>query len=150
MTKDLQKSVRPRHAIHLPAFFAALILAPLIPALLGGVFIIPLIALYMGGPFYLLLGGPTVFWLLSRGPQGVVQTATTGLVVNTLACTPVLLVALVIGDKDLRSIASVYFTYGAIFSVIWGGLFGLLYSFFTRKWRAENPAASLPDRTPRD
>ncbi|MCF3595698.1 hypothetical protein LZG00_17025 [Rhodobacteraceae bacterium LMO-12] len=135
MTGTPPKHKTLRHAVRLPAFFAALILAPLIPALLGFPLLIPYVALYMGGPFYLLLGGPTLYWMLSREPRSAWQTATAALVVNTLACIPILLAALFIGTKDLRSIASVYFTYGAMFSMLWGGLFGLLYNFFTRKSR---------------
>ncbi len=128
----VNRTLWPTRRVHMPAFFGALLLAPLI--ITGATFwlFVPLAALFMGGPLYLILGGPLLLWHLSRKPCDASETAWLAVLANVAALVCSFLFAAAMESKDLM-LTSVYYTgFGFIFAPLWGWMFGLLYSRFTR------------------
>ncbi|MBU2981893.1 hypothetical protein KO498_08700 [Lentibacter algarum] len=118
--------------IHMPAFFGALVLAPILDTALTFFLIIPLFALYMGAPFYLLIGTPTLLWMLSQAECRPVNCAVAAVLSSTTASALVLAYSWITQDESLSQAALLYLFFGAIFAPIWGATFGYLYMFFTK------------------
>lgn len=127
----------PAHIIDWRAFFAALVLAPFLFTLVTSPLIIPVFAVIMGGPVYLVVGTPTLMWLLSRGIRSPGGIALAAFVANTLASAIALgVVGLAFGlADDLTVQARAQMLYGAVFAPLWGLVFAWLYN-----WFSPNPA----------
>lgn len=116
------------HPISLTAFFAALILAPLIVAILGApVFMLPVAALVFGLPVYLMLGAPVMFWMLSRGERRKTAFAVAAIFVNSTTS-----IALYIYAPREPELGNIYLLFGSVFAPIWAATFIALYKRFTR------------------
>lgn len=126
----------PQRRIHMPAFFGALILAPLIGSAAWFFLVIPVFALIFGLPLYFALGTPTLLVRLGRGPATGYDTAFLAFLVNLLACLMAGIAAMVAQDEHLGTLAVLYLVFGSLVAPIWGGAFGWLYRRFTRR----NPA----------
>lgn len=128
------------HLIDPVAFGAALIAAPLMVAALGFWFLlIPVAALIMGGPLYLAFFTPV---MLIRARRNEVTAADAGMVAvltNAAVSGAITLLFMLNGAGDAGSILILYLGFGSVFSLIWGGLFGRLYT----KWKRDYPAPVL-------
>lgn len=127
------RTLWPIRTIHMPAFFGALVLAPLLVTALSFYLFVPIFALAMGGPLYLVLGAPFLMWWLSRRPCDGGEIAMAALLINAAACALFMAYGALIGEEDLASVALLYLLFGSIFAPLWGGMFGWLYTKFTRK-----------------
>ncbi len=122
----------PSHIIHIPAFFSALILAPLLVTALSFYVVIPVFALLFGAPFYLAIGTPLLLWLLSRRPCSAGDCATAAIIANVVFCTLTMLYAALTKNEDILGFVAFYLLFGSIFAPLWAGTFGWLYLKFTR------------------
>ncbi len=122
----------PTHVIHMPAFFGALILAPLLVTALSFYVVIPVFALMFGAPIYLALGTPLLLWQLSRIPCTSSDCAAAALLANAAACALAMLYSALTQNDDLVGLTLFYLFFGSIFAPLWGGMFGWLYLKFTR------------------
>lgn len=119
----------PRRAIYLPAFFGALILAPIIVGIIGApVFLISVAALIFGAPLYLIFGAPILFWLLSRNVRRKAVYAFAGLMTNTAIG-----IAIMVFNTDSPELGNLYLLFGSAFAPIWAATFAALYASFTKK-----------------
>ncbi len=123
--------------IHAGPFTLALILSPILVAaltyplglLLGSfLFAIPTFAVMIGGPLYLVLGTPILLIYLKHRHCNAVETA--GLAALTIA-------VLMLVDSAARGLHGQtgflhYLQFGLIMAPIWGGAFGLIYTYLTR------------------
>ena len=128
-------SAQNRHRIDPAAFFAALILAPLLIALLGfWIVLIPVFAVVLGGLPYLIVGGPLLANGLRHNEPSFYAFAGIGLLANM--ATPVLVFLFYMVNNqpvDALNAAVIYFAFGLIFAPLWCGVFAVLY----RKFRHE-------------
>ena len=122
----------PNQIINIPAFFGALILAPLLVTALSFYVVIPVFALMFGGPLYLALGTPLLLWLLSRQPCTSRDCATAALLANAAVCALAMLYGAAIRNDDIFGVTFFFLLFGSIFAPLWGGTFGWLYLKFTR------------------
>ena len=124
-----------RYLIDPVAFFAALVLAPLLIALLGfWLILIPVFAVVMGGLPYLLAGGPLLANGLRYNEPSFYAFAGIGLLANM--ATPVLVFLFYIGNSQPEAAlnaAIIYFGFGLIFAPLWCGVFAILYRKFRRE-----------------
>jgi hypothetical protein len=132
MTAMTDHTLWPRHTIHFPAFFAALVLAPLLVTAFTFWLIIPIFALVVGGPIYLVLGTPTLMWMLSRGWSGASTIALMAAFANVAACLAAIGLAQLAGLPKTAEAAPAFLSFGLIFAPLWGATFGWLYSSFTK------------------
>lgn len=118
----------PARPVSMTAFFAALLLAPLIVAILGApVFLIPVAALPFGLPVYLLLGAPVMFWMLCRGARRKSAFAIAAVLLNSTVA-----IALYIAVPDSIELGNLYLVFGTVFAPIWAATFAALYKRYTR------------------
>ncbi|MCV2892909.1 hypothetical protein [Lentibacter sp. XHP0401] len=122
----------PTQRIHMPAFFAALVLAPII--ITGATFwlVVPVFAVVIGAPAYLGLGLPLLIWHLSRAPCNAGEIAALAFVSNFTALCLTTFAAFALGKEQIVEATIFYFGFGLIFAPLWGWMFGLLYNRFTR------------------
>ena len=134
----MPRDIRPR------AFFAALLLAPLIvgiPALIlivlgssiGGPFVLVLfplavivVATVIGAPVYLIFGGP-IFWMALSTGRSLPGSA---FVANLLSL-PFVMMFFALIDGNVGAALGYYAVLGSIFAPIWGAFFESLYAHFT-------------------
>ena len=126
-------------------FALALVSAPLtigIPAALflwsgaaanldtNAVVVIPFIcalATVLGAPTYLLFGGPA-FWMALRNGF---PTAFAGFLANLASLPFVVIYSLVLqGHGEVWTLPSMFLTFGSVFSLLWGWIFGAIYHRF--------------------
>ncbi|UYV38183.1 hypothetical protein N4R57_03590 [Rhodobacteraceae bacterium D3-12] len=118
-------STRP---VSMIAFFAALLLAPLIVGILGApLYLISMLALLFGLPVYLLLGAPVMFWMLCRGERRKSAFAVAGVLLNST-----FVIGLYIAYPDSNGLGIFYLLFGTAFAPIWAATFTALYKRFTR------------------
>ena len=119
------------HPIHIPAFFGALFLAPVVIGIIGiPFFFISLAAVVFGAPVYFGLGAPIMFWLLSRGIRNAGTFALAGFLVNLAVC----LCGYAI-SYDEPEVANLYLVFGSVFAPIWAVTFVAFYHDFTKNSR---------------
>lgn len=122
----------PARRVHMPAFFAALILAPLFGSLLFFWLLIPIFALPIGLPVYLPLAGLFILWRLGRGPITGWTGIMAGAGANALLFGVLLAYAQLSGDRSLGDTALACLGFGTPAGAIWGGMFARLYTGITR------------------
>lgn len=132
--------VRPArpYAVNLRAFYAALLLAPILVALLFfWILLIPVFALFLGFIPYLLVGTPMLWLELRRlGPRA--SCATRAMIAHLIGSPIVALIGLQIlepgsSPTDLEPGAPIFFyVFGTIFAAAWGAMFQYLYQRFCR------------------
>lgn len=133
MIVDTRKNMLwPSHVIHMPAFFGALILAPLLVTALSFYVVVPVFALLFGAPFYFALGTPLLLWLLSRKPCTSGDCATAALLANGAACVFAMIFGTLTQNDEIYGMVFFYLLFGSIFAPLWGATFGWLYLKFTR------------------
>ncbi|NNJ67896.1 MAG: hypothetical protein HKP54_07630 [Boseongicola sp.] len=116
-------SPRP-HLIDPLAFFAALILGPIVFTLLTFYLFIPMFALAFGAPTYLTFGA-LFFWLaLRKGWDSWPQITGVGFLAN-LASAPA--VFLVLSHFEAMEATMMIIGMGCIFAPLWSLFFALLY-----------------------
>ncbi len=123
-----------RYLVDPVAFFAALVLAPLLVALLGFWLLIPVFAVVLGGLPYLLAGGPLLANGLRYNEPSFYVFAGIGLLANL--ATPFLVFLFYMVNNPLEaalSVAVMYFAFGLIFAPLWCGIFAVLYRKFRRE-----------------
>lgn len=116
------------------AFAAALISAPLVVTALTFPTVIPVFALIFGGPIYLIVGTPTLLWMVGRYPPTFAPFALAGglSIVVMLGLTALLDLA----RPDLQADGFFAFlTAGIVFAPLWAGSFAPLYRWFNRSAR---------------
>ena len=119
--------------IHMPAFFGALFLAPILVTALTFFLVVPMFALIMGGLPYLILGTPILLWRLSQVPCTPSDCAVAAVSANTAASVLALLYCLSVQDDNLAGVVTLYMLFGTIFAPVWGATFGYLYNSFTKQ-----------------
>jgi hypothetical protein len=110
------------------AFFAALILAPLLFTLMTfWVFFIPVFALIFGAVPYLVIGTPVILMLLLRYRCTKARAASAGFL-----CAAILLLVVVItpNTRIFPPDAMVFAAFGLIFAPLWAAMFASLYNRF--------------------
>jgi len=124
-----------RYLIDPTAFFAALILAPLLVALLGfWIALIPVVAVILGGLPYLLVGGPLLANALRKNKPTFRVFSRVGLLANLATPFLVFLFYMMNNPPEAAlNAAVIYFGFGLIFAPLWSGVFAVLY----RKFRLE-------------
>ena len=133
------------HKIHLPAFIAALLIAPLIPGLPGLLvlltgFILPLdisilllvptVGIALGAPTYLIFGTRVFLKEIRAQGRNAAGLWAHALKAHLWTC-PVALVALFWKPDHPVLVVLVLIGLGCIHAPIWGALFGWLYRVFT-------------------
>ena len=132
MTEITEYKVAPPFDII--AFTAALICAPLVVTALTFVTVIPVFALIVGAPLYLVVGTPTLLWMVGRYPPRFAPYALAGL--GAIFALMVLMWLLDLARPDLQ--ASGFFGFlvaGAVFAPLWAGTFAPLYRWWNRAAR---------------
>ena len=125
------KEARPFDVI---AFTAALICAPLVVTALTFVAVIPVFALILGAPLYLVIGTPTLLWMVGRYPPRFVPYALAGL--GSILALMALMGLLNIARPDLRvSELFGFLVAGSVFAPLWAGTFAPLYRWWNRAAR---------------
>ena len=133
------------------AFFVALAGAPSVMALVGlataplfGVGLIVLFSIPFGAPSYLLVGAP-LFWLqVLSGGRGVVRFVIAGFLANLIAAPVTILALPPFGaplDEAMQAAVFIH-GFGAVFSPLYGLLFGVLFTWLV------DPDALPPERRP--
>ena len=125
------RTLWPARRIHMPAFFAALVLAPFLGSIAFLWLVIPVFALIAGLPVYFIAGTPALMWSLGRGRRTGGDIAVLAAGVNLALFLPLWGIALLTGDQNLATLALIYAGCGALTAIVWGGMFGWLYSTFT-------------------
>ena len=124
-----------RYPVDPVAFFAALVLAPLLVALLGFWLLIPVFAVVLGGLPYLLAGGPLLANGLRYNEPSFYAFAGIGLLANMATPFLVFLFYMVNSQPvDALNAAVIYFAFGLIFAPLWSGVFAVLYRKFRRQF----------------
>lgn len=116
------------------AFVCALISAPIVVTLVTGVTIIPIFALVFGAPLYLIVGTPTLLWMVGRYPPQFFPFALAGItsIIVLLGGTAVLhLICPDLGAVEYQP----YLMMGAVFAPLWAGTFAPLYRAWNRQSR---------------
>ena len=120
-----------RYTVNPTAFFAALLLAPIVVTLLTFWTVIGLFALFLGAAPYLVIGTPVLIWAVGRIKPQFDDYALLALLVNIgagLLC--LALLAPVHGFASAFSLVGFFFGFGLIFAPLYGGTFGALYPRF--------------------
>ena len=132
MTEITEVKVLPFDPV---AFVAALVLAPVAVTLVTCITIIPVFALILGGPVYLIVGTPTLLWMVGRYPPRFATYALFAVAGHIILCGGALLIASWRPDLIPRpesEVIMLYLIFGAVFAPLWGGLFAKLYNKFNR------------------
>ena len=120
------------------AFVLALICAPVLVTLILGIFIVPLFALVFGGPLYLIVGTPTLLWMVGRYPPDAARFALAG--IGSIFVMMALAGVLDVVRPDLGADGVFAFLIvGAIFAPLWAGTFAPLYRAWNRQNRIMSP-----------
>ena len=140
-----------RYPVRPIPFAAALILAPLLPALPAlpiqvwghsapaGLMIVGAFgmgALVFGIWSYATIGAVAFWWALRR--RSALPAAVVGLLTHIVSLHAVFAVGVALGIvqvPDRAGFMAFYACFGVVFSLLWGGLFGLLYRAFSRNIR---------------
>lgn len=131
--------MRERIPIDGGAFIAALLTAPLLATLVLCWAIIPIIALVFGALPYLIIGTPTLLWMVQRWPPTFFRYALAGVLGNTLW----LLWGWLHDWRFMRGwdeLLEIGIT-SSFFAALWAGLFAVLYRHNSRS--NSLPAAML-------
>ncbi|MFV2053836.1 hypothetical protein [Aliiroseovarius sp. YM-037] len=119
----------PKFLIDPVAFFAALVLAPLIVGVIASpIFLISVFAIPFGGLQFLLIGGPILFLTLTHAEPRAGRLALLAFVVNLLVSWPVSVLFTTAGDA-----VPIFAIFGSIFAPLWAVAFALLYRRFRRE-----------------
>lgn len=115
------------HLIDPVAFFAALILGPIVFTLLTFYLFIPVFALAFGAPTYLTFGA-LFFWLsLKWGWDGLLQITVMGFLANLASAPAVLLVLGHFQGSNAQGSTMMIVGIGCIFAPLWSLFFAALY-----------------------
>lgn len=127
MTANAEFTLWPTRPIHVPAFFLALIGAPLVTAA-GGfwLFLVPVFAVPFGAAAWLVLGTPTLMWFLSRHPNSTAYIPAVALAGHLLSLCAYGALSRLSG-ADVLPATQVYGILGALFAPLWGAAFAMLY-----------------------
>ncbi len=120
------------------AFVLALICAPVLVTLILGILIVPLGALFLGAPLYLLIGTPTLLWMVGRYPPNFTRFALAGLGSILILVALVGVLYLFQPSNSLWTSIS-YLALGAVFAPLWAGTFAPLYRAWNRQNRIMSP-----------
>lgn len=116
------------------AFAGALIGGPVVVTLVSAITIIPVFALIFGAPLYLIVGTPTLLWMVGRYPPDFSPFAVAGL--GSIFAMMALAGALDSLRPDLGTDEAFGFLIaGAVFAPLWAGTFAVLYRRFNRMTR---------------
>lgn len=148
MTANIKShTLWPAHRIHLPAFFAALFLAPILWGLLGAPLIVPFFAMLFGGVPYLIFGTPLLLWYLGRRPCRALPIAGLAFLAN-LSC------ALCLGGlsqagyfRQFGDWDQIVLAFGSFFAPLWGATFAWLYNSMTPARAPQSFTRNHPERT---
>ena len=84
-------------------------------------------ATVLGAPTYLLFGGPAFWFAL----QHAFPTAFAGFLANLASLPFVVIFSLAFADQgEVWSLPTMILTFGSVFSLLWGWIFGALYHLF--------------------
>lgn len=116
------------------AFVAALVLAPVVVTLVTCLTIIPVFALVIGGPIYLVIGTPTLLWMVGRYPPVFLTYALAG-VLGIFAVMGLLGAHhLARPDEGAGEVMAIVLC-GVVFAPLWAGTFAPIYRRFNRMAR---------------
>lgn len=131
MTEETEIKVPPFDPV---AFVAALVLAPVAVTLITCITVIPVFALVVGGPVYLIVGTPTLLWMVGRYPPKFSTYALAG-VLGIFA-----LMGLAGGyhlarpDQGASQLLAILL-WGVVFAPLWAGIFAPIYRRLNRMVR---------------
>ncbi|MEL6620178.1 MAG: hypothetical protein AAFP16_14980 [Pseudomonadota bacterium] len=141
ITGNIGYSAKPRYAVDIVAFAAALIVAPFWVALLGfWALLIPVFAIPIGGVAYLILGTPILLIYL-HFRQGTPEGAA-GLALVAVAAGLVVLLGLDQAYSRFPNPAGILGIGG--FSFVMGGLWGLTFGHLYNRWRSDLSRQPIP------
>lgn len=127
MTAKTIHTLWPTHRVHIPAFFGALILAPLAFAAMSFILVIPVFAVFFGALPYLVFGGPALFWALSQGIRKPTELAMVGFCANAVFVVISASYVAATTPRELDAYLGLFAGFGSIFAPLWGLTFGHLY-----------------------
>lgn len=116
------------------AFVAALVLAPFLVTLVTCITIIPVFALVIGGPIYLIVGTPTLLWMVGRFPPVFSPFALAGLTAMVVLVVLAAVANLIRPEQGWGEMIPI-FLWGFVFAPIWAGTFAPLYRVCNRQAR---------------
>lgn len=126
-----------RYVIDPVAFFAALILGPLLFTLMSfWALFIPVFALAFGGPVYLVVGTPLLLWYLRRHDGAPGDLAVPALKALGIAALFLMITAAATANKELLDATLWYIGFGLIFGPAWAYFFGMIYARLRRDFFA--------------
>lgn len=121
-----------RYVIDPVAFFVALIGGPLLITAATFWLFIPVAALAFGGPMYLVLGTPTLLWLLRRYPPDTDTIVLAAIIANVFDAGVIALWATLQSGPDAFGLAIMYGGMGTLFAGVWAMSFAWLYRSLRR------------------
>lgn len=125
----LNAGTGPRFAIDAPAFFIALVGAPLyVTAGTFWLFGIPIFALLFGGPVYLALGTPALLIHLRRNEGTVGSVICLSLLTLVFGAVAAGCLALLAGVLPALGFVGYYAFFGAFFAPLWAWAFIRIYN----------------------
>ena len=128
----------PRYIIDPVAFFAALILGPLMfTGLSFWIFFIPIAALIFGGPVYLLIGTPLLLWYLRRHDGDPVDLSYLAFKVVAFAMMLGFVLATMTANNDVQGLTLFFTGFGIFFGPAWAYSFGKVYQRLRRDFFAK-------------
>ena len=116
------------------AFVAALVLAPLLVTLVTCITIIPVFALVLGGPVYLIVGTPTLLWMVGRFPPDFSTFAVAGILGVFTLFGLTIAFHMARPDEGAGELLAI-FVWGIIFAPLWAGSFAPIYRRLNRMAR---------------
>lgn len=131
MTEITEMKVAPFDPV---AFVGALVLAPLAVTVITAITLIPIAALILGGPVYLIVGTPTLLWMVGRYPPVFSTYALAGVLGMFALLAIAGLFHLARPEQGADELVAI-FLWGVVFAPLWAGTFAPFYRRFNRMTR---------------